>query len=162
MPLGLDFYTVLALAAALLLGFTALIMQIRDPHGADPRWRRALLHFTLPLVLALAVLFPPYVWVSPILFPVSIYFWQIGLAIGIVYLLRAIPRSTPPGARRPLTLYLAVVLYALALLISLIYDDKATILTLVSVGLVLHLFAGIRTLLAAPAAAPAPTPPAGG
>jgi hypothetical protein len=161
MPLGLDFYTVLALIAAGLLGFTALIMQIRDPHGADPRWRRALLHFTLPLLLALAVLFPPYVWVSPVIAPVTIYFWQIGLLIGIVTLLRAIPGSTPPGAPRPLALYIAVVLYSLALLISLVYDDKATILTLVSFGLLLHLFAGIRTLLAAsPAAAPAP--PAGG
>src|SRR4029079_17641812 len=117
------------------------------PHGADPRWRRAMLHFTLPLLLALTVLFPPYVWVSPVIFPLPIYFWQIGLVIAIVYLLRAIPRSAPPGALRPLALYVAVVLYALALVISLVYDDKATILTLVSVGLLLHLFAGIRMLL---------------
>ena len=158
MPLGLDFYTVLALIAAGLLGFTALITQIRDPHGADPRWRRAMLHFTLPLLLALTVLFPPYVWVSPVVFPLPIYFWQIGLVIAIVYLLRAIPRSTPPGAPRPLALYVAVVLYALALVISLIYDDKATILTLVSAGLLLHLFAGIRMLLPAPP--PAAAPPA--
>jgi hypothetical protein len=158
MPLGLDFYTVLALIAAGLLGFTALIMQIRDPHGADPRWRRAVLHFTVPLVLALAVLFPPYVWVSPIIYPLPIYFWQIGLVIAIVYLLRAIPLSTSPGAGRPVALYGAVVLYALALLISLVYDDKATILTLVSFGLLLHLFAGIRTLLAVPSAPPTPAP----
>lgn len=149
MPLGLDFYTVLALAAALLLGFTALIRQIRDPHGADLRWQRATLHLTLPLLLALAVLFPPYAFVLPFI-PTTIYFWQIGLVIGIVYLLRAIPRSTPPGARRPVALYVGVVLYALGLLISLVYDDKASILTLVTFGLLLQLFAGLRTLLTPP------------
>ena len=156
MPLGLDFYTVLALAAAGLLGFTALIQQIRDPQGADLRWRRATLHFMLPLLLALTVLFPPYVWVAPVGYPVPVYFWQIGLLIGIVYLLRGIGRSTPPGARRPVALYVGIVLYSLILLISLIYDDKATLLTLVSFGLLLHLFAGLRTLLTTPTPA-APT-----
>jgi hypothetical protein len=171
MPLGLDFYTVLALAAALLLGFTALIRQIRDPHGADLRWARATLHFILPLLLALSVLLPPYDFVLPFL-PTPIYFWQIGLLIGIVVLVRNIPRSTPPGAGRPWALYTGAVLYVLALLISLVYDDKATIMTLISFGLLLHLFAGVRTLMPAavpaappvaePPAAPVPSPPPGG
>ncbi len=155
MPLGLEFYSVLALVAALLLGFIALIRQIRDPHGADPRWRRATLHFTLPLLVALAVLFPPYVWVLPIGF-VSVYFWQVALVIGIVVLLRSIPQIAPPTARRSPLLYGEAVLYLLLLLISLVYDDKAAILTVVSFLLLLHLFAGFRTLLAA---APSPATP---
>ncbi len=157
MPLGLEFYTVLALVAALALGFSALIRQIRDPQGADPRWRRAALHFTLPLVLALAVLFPPYGWVLPIGF-VTIYFWQMALPILIVVLLRSIPQIVLPGARRSQLLYVEAVLYLLLLLVSLVYDDKATILTVVSFLLLLHLFAGFRTLLAA---VPPTTPPAG-
>ena len=158
MPLGLEFYTVLALVAALALGFSALIRQIRDPHGADPRWRRAALHFTLPLVLALAVLFPPYGWVLPIGF-VTIYFWQMALPILIVVLLRSIPQIVLPGARRSRLLYVEGVLYLLLLLVSLVYDDKATILTVVSFLLLLHLFAGFRTLLAA---GPPATPPTAG
>jgi hypothetical protein len=99
------------------------------------------------------VLLPPYDLVLPFLLT-PLYFWQIGLLIGIIVLLRGIPRSTPPGAGRPWALYVGVVLYVLALLISLVYDDKATLLTLISFGLLLHLFAGIRTLM------PAPPPPA--
>jgi hypothetical protein len=162
MPIAFDFYSVLAASAALLLGILVLAAQMRGDKVAPPQWQRAAMHFTIALLVALAVLLPPYAWLPPLAPLPLVYFWQVALAMAVVILLRTIPRLRAPGAPRPLRLYILAAFYTLAVLISLVFNlffnIAADVLTLVSFALLGHLFAGIATLL--PPAPAAGSPPA--
>ena len=151
MPIAFEFYQALAIIAALLLGVTALLPSQRGAAWSVSARQRAALHYTIPLLVALAVLLPPYGWLPPVAPLPLIYFWQIALVIAAGLLIRAVPRLAVAG-RAPRRFYALAALYLLlallALLSNIVVNLSADFLTLVAFALLGHLFAGIATLLA--------------
>jgi hypothetical protein len=150
-PITFEFYQALAIIAALLLGVTALLPSQRGAAWGTPARRRAALHFTVPLLVALAVLLPPYGWLPPVAPLPLVYFWQVALVIAAVLLIRAVPRLVVAG-RVPRRFYGLAAVYLLlallALLSNIVFNLSADILTLIAFALLGHLFAGLSTLLA--------------
>jgi hypothetical protein len=150
-PIAFEFYQALAIITALLLGVTAVLLALRGAAWGEPARRRATLHFTIPLLVTLAVLLPPYGWLPPLAPLPLVYFWQVALVIAAVLLIRSVPRLAGAG-RAPRRFYALAALYLLlafvALLSNLAVNLSADILTLVAFALLGHLFAGLSTLLA--------------